>query len=84
MTMIKKRDGRMEAFVPEKIVVSAIKTGAAPEVARVIARNIEKGIKDGITTLEIKGKVLSMLKADNPAWEQNWRLYDTAIKKRSA
>jgi hypothetical protein len=50
----------------------------------VIARNIEKGIKDGITTLEIKGKVLSMLKADNPAWEQNWRLYDTAIKKRSA
>jgi hypothetical protein len=32
MTMIKKRDGRMEAFVPEKIVVSAIKTGVPPKL----------------------------------------------------
>ena len=84
MVSVKKRDGRMEAFVPEKIVVSAIKTGAAPEVARAIARTIGNSVKDGETTQEIKGKVLSMLKADNPAWEQNWKVFDTAVKKRSA
>ena len=84
MVAVKKRDGRMEMFVPEKIVVSAIKTGASPEVARAIARNIGKSIKDGETTQEIKGKILSMLKADNPAWEQNWKVFDTAVKKRLA
>jgi len=84
MIMVRKRDGRTEAFIPEKIIVSAVKSGAPPEVARALANRIEKEIRDGVTTREIQLKVLSMLKADNPAWEQNWRLFDTAVKKRSA
>jgi len=83
MITVKKRDGRTEAFIPEKIVVSAVKSGAPPEVARALADRIEKEVRDGVTTREIQRKVLSMLKADDPAWEQNWRLFDSAIKKRS-
>jgi len=84
MIMLKKRDGRKELFVPEKIVVSAIKSGAPPDVARTIAQDIEKMAKEGITTEEIKIKVLSMLKSKNPEWERNWQVYDTAVKKRSS
>jgi len=82
MVAVKKRDGRKEPFVVEKIVVSAIKTGASPDIARTIAKEIERNASDGISTLEIKGKVLTMLKAKNPEWERNWMVFDTAVKKR--
>jgi transcriptional repressor NrdR len=83
MIMVKKRDGRKEPFVAEKIVVSAMKTGAPPEVARTIAHEIERNAKDGIATREIRGRVLTMLKSKNPEWERNWTVFDTAVKKRS-
>ena len=82
MIMVKKRDGRREPFVPEKIIVSALKSGSSPEYARSIAQDIEKNSKDGVTTQEIKTKVLSMLKSKNPEWERNWMVYDAAVKKR--
>ncbi len=82
MITVKKRDGRKEPFVAEKIVVSAIKTGAPPDVARTIAHGIEQSATDGISTKELKGKVLGMLKAKNPEWERNWMVFDTAVKKR--
>ena len=83
MIMVKKRDGRKEVFIPEKIVVSAIKSGAPPDVARMIAQDIERTAKEGITTQEIKTKTLQLLKSKNPEWERNWMVYDTAVKKRS-
>jgi hypothetical protein len=46
MLIIKKRDGKKEQFIPEKIVVSSIKAGAPPEVAREIAKNIEVQLSD--------------------------------------
>jgi transcriptional repressor NrdR len=84
MIMVKKRDGRKEQFVPEKIVVSAIKSGAPPDFARTIAQDIEHMAKEGITTPEIRTKILAMLKSRNPEWERNWMVYDTAVKKRSS
>jgi hypothetical protein len=83
MIMVKKRDGRKEVFIPEKIVVSAIKSGAPPDVARIIAQDIERTAKEGMTTKEIKTKTLHLLKSKNPEWERNWMVYDTAVKKRS-
>jgi transcriptional repressor NrdR len=83
MIMLKKRDGRKEPFIPEKIIVSAIKTGAPPEVARTIAQDIERMAKEGITTQEIRTNILAMLKSKNPEWERNWVVYDIAVKKRS-
>jgi len=83
MVMIQKRDGRKEQFMPEKIVVSMVKSGAPADYARAIAQDIMKGARDGITTLEIRTKALSMLKAKNPEWERNWIVYDTAVKKKA-
>lgn len=56
MISVKKRDGRKEPFVAEKIVVSALKSGASPEVARSIAHGIEQNATDGITTGRSKEK----------------------------
>lgn len=83
MIAVTKMDGRTEPFVPEKIVVSMVKTGAPAEYARTAAQGITKAAAKGITTGEIKTKVLAMLRAENPAWEKNWALYDAAVKKRS-
>jgi transcriptional repressor NrdR len=83
MIMVLKRDGRKEPFVAEKIVVSAIKTGAPPDLARTIAHEIERNAQDGITTRGIRGTMLAMLKTKNPEWERNWKVFDTAVKKRS-
>lgn len=80
--MVKKRDGRIEPFVPEKIVVSMVKTGAPAGYARKTAQDIGKTAKNGITSREIKDTVLTRLKSENPAWEKNWAVYDTAVKKR--
>lgn len=83
MVLVKKRDGRNEEFVPEKIVVSMIKSGAPAGYARSIAQEIERDARDGITTQEIRTSALVRLRAKNPAWEQNWIMYDAAVKKRT-
>lgn len=79
---VTKRDGRIEEFIPEKVVVSAIKSGASSKVARDIARDVENISKDGISTKEIKRMVLNGLKERNSEWEKNWLTYDRAVKKR--
>ena len=66
MLMVKKRDGRKEPFVVEKIVVSAIKSGAPPDVARTIAGDIERMAKEGMTTQEIKTKILATAQIQKP------------------
>jgi hypothetical protein len=70
-------------FVPEKIVVIMIKTGAPADYARTIAQDSEQSARDGITKQEIKTKALGMLKEKNPEWERNWIVYDVAVKKRT-
>jgi len=83
MVQVTKRDGRKEPFVPEKIVVSMVKTGAPADYARKAAQDIEKDAVDSITTRDIRKRALGMLKEKNPAWERNWLVYDGAVKKRS-
>ncbi len=82
MVEIVKRDGRREQFVPEKIVVSAIKSGAPPQESRTIAQSIEGVAHDGMSTQEIRRRVLEQLRAMNPEWEQSWLMYDRSVKKR--
>ena len=82
--IVTKWDGRKESFIPEKVVVSALKAGATPDHARTIAQDIGRNAKEGISTQEIRGKVLSQLRVKDPAWEKNWLMYDAAVKKRHA
>jgi len=79
-----KADGRREPFVREKVIVSALKSGAPPEDARAIGEAIERVAYDGMPTGEIRRRVLEQFHDRNPEWEENWILYDRAVKKRGA
>ncbi|AGB03775.1 ATP cone domain-containing protein [Methanoregula formicica] len=83
MVQVTKRDGRKEPFVPEKIVVSMVKTGAPADYARKTAQDIAKDAVDSITTREIRKRSLAALREKNPDWERNWLVYDGAVKKRT-
>ncbi len=76
-----KKDGRVQPFIKEKIVVSAVKTGAPVEVARKIADNIEKHTNEDIKTDWIRKKVLDELHIQNPDWPKRWYSYDKNIKR---
>ncbi len=76
-----KKDGRIQPFIKEKIVVSAVKTGAPLEVARDIADKIEKHPKDDIRTSWIRKQVLDELHIHNPDWPKRWYNYDKNIKR---
>ena len=82
--IIKKRDGKKERFIPEKIVVSSIKAGAPPEVAREIAKKIEVQLSElnEMSTTELRDMILSMLSEKNPEWKENWLAYDRTVKKK--
>lgn len=76
-----KKDGRIQPFIKEKIVVSAVKTGAPVEVARKIADKIEKHPKEDIDTDWIRKKVVDELHIQNPDWPKRWYNYDKNIKR---
>lgn len=66
----------------EKVTVSAMKTGAPPEEAREIAEAIEREAYDGMPSQEVRRRVLEHLRDRNPEWEENWLMYDRAVKRR--
>jgi len=80
--MVTKRDGSRQEFIQEKIVVSALKSGASPQVARRIAKEVESELSEEGTTNDIRRNVLTKLARENKQWEQDWRTYDRAVKRR--
>jgi len=76
-----KKDGRKEEFIPEKIVVSAIKSGASVNKAREIAKKVEGIEKEEIETQEIREIVLNELNKINPNLPKKWLAYDEQIKR---
>ena len=79
--VVVKKDGRKEPFVKEKIVVSAVKTGAPIEIARKIADDVEKHPDENIKTLWIRNHVLEKLELHNPDFPKRWYSYDKNIKR---
>ena len=76
-----KRDGRKEDFIKEKIIVSAVKTGAPVDVARQIADKIERHPENEVKTSWIRKHVLGELKVHNPDWPKRWFNYDKGVKR---
>ena len=81
-----KRDGSREEFVPEKIVVSCLKSGATVEAARKIAKIVEaklleKGASE-VSAKELTRMILELLKKENEEWYKNWIIFDRAVKRR--
>ena len=84
MSVVKvlKKDGTLEEFIPEKIIVSCIKAGAPVGVAREIAAFVEAKAKVEPSTVEIRRFVLWLLRQKNPEWEQNWLRYEETSKRK--
>lgn len=82
MAKVVKRDGTVEEFIPEKIIVSCVKAGAPVGVAREIAAFVEAKVKVETSTAEIRRFVLWLLREKNPEWEKNWLKYEETVKKR--
>ena len=79
-TVIKK-DGRKEPFIKEKIVVSAVKSGAPIDIARDIARKIEKHPEETIKTAWVRTRVVHELQVHNPEWPKRFASYDKNVKR---
>ena len=80
---VKKIDGSTEIFMPEKVVVSAVKAGAPYETAREIASSLSSRSESVLESSKIREIVLTELrergaKSSADAWES----YDSEHKKR--
>ncbi|NWF96983.1 MAG: ATPase [Candidatus Thorarchaeota archaeon] len=74
---VKKRNGTLEAFMPEKIVVSCVKSGCPYDTARTIAKTISKSKEKVVDTSIIRERVLSELTARGQTEAvAHWRSYD--------
>ncbi len=83
MVQVRKSDGRTEPFISEKIVVAAVKSGAKPMDAMIIANEILGKCPDCIESSEIRKIVLEKLRLMEPEWENNWLQYDRDVKRRT-
>ena len=85
-TTVIKRDGRREPFIYEKIVMSCLKAGAPPEIARKIATKILAKIimeeRKEVTAKELTKWILEQLRQENEEWYRNWIVFDRAVKRR--
>ncbi|MFX1265851.1 MAG: ATP cone domain-containing protein [Promethearchaeota archaeon] len=81
---IKKRDGSTEVFMPEKVVVSAVKSGASYEVAKEIASSLTSRTEETMASSEIREYVLTELRSRGASSAaDSWESYDRERKERS-
>ncbi|MHA3964924.1 MAG: ATP cone domain-containing protein [Candidatus Thorarchaeota archaeon SMTZ1-45] len=79
---VTKRDGKTEVFMPEKVVVSAVKAGAPYETARDIASSLSKRSESTMKSTDIRKYVLSELRTRKAAKAADaWETYDRTHKK---
>lgn len=76
-----KKDKRKEDFIPEKIVVSALKAGAETESARKVAIYIEGESEEEIDTDKIKRIIFEKLGEEQPELKKKWLDYEKKRKE---
>ncbi len=74
---IKKRSGSTEVFMPEKVVVSAVKCGCPYNTAREIASSLSSRTEAVMESTEIREYVLSELRSKGQSSAaDSWEAYD--------
>lgn len=82
---VRKQDGTLEAFMPEKVVVSIVRSGAPYEDARIIAASLSNRSQNVIKASEIREFVHSQLKErGHYSSVTNWMNYETEMKEERA
>ena len=75
---VKKRNGSTETFMPEKVVVSAVKAGASYDMARDIASSLSSRTESTMDSSEIRSYVLSELRSRGAtSVADSWESYDS-------
>ncbi|MGB9706873.1 MAG: ATP cone domain-containing protein [Microgenomates group bacterium] len=77
---VQKKDGRLEDFDRNKVVAGVIKSGATPEQAEEVARQVEvwvptAAVNGVIHSGAIREKVLEVLRAVNPTAAASFESY---------
>jgi len=75
MVTVKKRNGRLEDFNPQKIVGSCIKAGASLGIANEIAESVSKKVHEKIPTSKIRTMVLTELTRRNKSAAENFKKF---------
>jgi transcriptional regulator NrdR family protein len=80
---VRRKDGREEEFVSEKIVVAVVKAGGKVEIARTIAKEVERALSSNtsVTTEQIRTEVLNRLKNKDNKTYNSWIAYDKENKE---
>ncbi len=74
---VKKRDGSLEAFMPEKVVVSIVKSGAPYSDARSIADSFSSSSESQMESSDIRTQIHSALKTRGfSSAISHWNSYD--------
>ncbi|MDF1541046.1 MAG: ATPase [Candidatus Thorarchaeota archaeon] len=80
---IKKRSGSTEIFMPEKIVVSAVKCGCPYDTAREIASSLSSRSESIMASSEVREYVLSELRSRNASSSADaWESYEREYKSK--
>ena len=79
---VQKQDGTLQEFMPEKVVVSIVKTGAPYKDARSIAESLSNRSEDILKSSEIREFVHSQLKSrGHHSAIASWNEFDTEVKQ---
>ena len=80
---IKKRSGSTEVFMPEKVVVSAVKCGCPYDTAREIASSLSSRSESVMESSQVREYVLTELRSRGAASAaDSWESYDSSKKGR--
>lgn len=63
---VKKRDGTEQEFDREKIISTCTRMGASTEIAEKIAENIERKVKEGVSTKRVINLIFQYMRKYNP------------------
>ena len=78
---VRKQDNTTEAFMPEKVVVSIVKSGAPYKDARSIADSLSKRSEKEMSSSEIRDYVHRELKSKvHTSSVKNWAKYESEMK----
>jgi transcriptional repressor NrdR len=79
---VRKNDGTLEAFMPEKVVVSIVKSGAPYTDARNIADSLSKSSSSVMESSKIRDHIHSELKSRGlESVVNSWNEYDSEMKR---
>ena len=80
---IKKRNGELEPYMPEKVVVAAVKAGAPYDTSRDIAASLSKRTEAVMTAADVRKYVLTELRSrGQEKAATKWEAYDRKRRKK--